>query len=93
MAIISGNLSNDARLIIVNESDWTVESNTEESSGAFEIGSLADGKKTILSRNNSGECVGYGDVTSIEEAASNPWWSNYSSGNFRQCPGGDWVWE
>ena len=28
---ISGNISEDARIIIINESDWSIESNTQES--------------------------------------------------------------
>jgi len=66
MAKISGNLSNDARIIIVKESDWSVESNTEKSSGAFEISDLASGNKTVISRSSSGECIGYGGVSAVE---------------------------
>jgi hypothetical protein len=72
MAKISGNISDNARLIIVKEADWTVESNTTETGGAFEIDNLTSGKKTIISRSAIGECEGYGNVTAIEPAAPDP---------------------
>lgn len=65
MANISGNLSDDARLIIVKESDWTVESNTTESAGDFEVTDLLAGAKTVISIASSGEAVGYGGVTAV----------------------------
>ena len=65
MAKISGNISADARLIIVKESDWTVESNTTETGGAFEVNGLTSGAKTVISRAASGECAGYGGVGPI----------------------------
>jgi hypothetical protein len=65
MAKISGHISNNARLIIVNESDWTVESNTTETGGTFEVTGLASGKKTVISRAASGEGVGFGNVDAV----------------------------
>ena len=65
MSNISGNISSDARLIIVKESDWTVESNTTETGGAFEVTGLASGAKTVISRAVSGECAGFGNVDAI----------------------------
>jgi hypothetical protein len=95
MAKISGNLSAGARIIVVNESNWTVESNTTKSAGNFEITDLADGDKTIISRASTGECVGYGNVTAIYEEPPNPWqsvWDNTkweaSSGSWN---GSAWV--
>lgn len=75
MANISGNLSDDARLIIVNESDWTVESNTTKSAGAFVVTGLDEGTKTIISRSTSGESIGYGGVTSYAPPGLN--WQEY----------------
>lgn len=65
MAKISGNLSADARVIIVKESDWTVESNTVKSSGNFEVTGLDSGAKTIISRTADGECIGFGNVQTV----------------------------
>jgi hypothetical protein len=65
MANISGNISADARVIVVKESDWTVESNTTETGGAFEIIGLASGAKTVIARSSDGECYGYGNVQSV----------------------------
>jgi hypothetical protein len=43
---ISGSLSDDARIIVIKESDWSIESNTSESSGSYELAGLISGKKT-----------------------------------------------
>jgi hypothetical protein len=67
MAKISGILSNAARVIIIKESDWSVESNTNKASGAFEVNSLSLGAKTVISRSVQGECLGFGNVTAVEE--------------------------
>jgi len=40
---ISGTLSDASRVIIIKESDWSIESNTNESVGAYEVGSLVSG--------------------------------------------------
>ena len=67
MAKISGNISNDSRIIVVKETDWVVESNTNKTAGAFEITGLDFSKKTVIARATSGECAGYGDVTPVTE--------------------------
>jgi hypothetical protein len=90
MANISGNLSDNARLIIVNESDWSVESNTEESSGSFEITGLSAGDKTIISRATTGECLGFGNVT---PTIPNPWQSIWDNTKFQlETSGSVGVW-
>ena len=63
---ISGTLSEQLRIIIVKESDWSVESNTEESSGSYEINSLVSGTKSVIIRTNEGEVLGYGNITPEE---------------------------
>jgi len=61
---ISGTKSETARIIILKESDWNIESETVVSgSGAYEISELASGNKTVVARSNEGETLGYGDVT------------------------------
>lgn len=60
---ISGNISEEARVIIFDESDWSIESNTVISGGGnYEI-EVKDGDKTIVSRTNNGWTIGYGAVT------------------------------
>jgi hypothetical protein len=66
MSKISGNISAGARIIIINESDWVVESNTTETGGAFEIDGLSSGSKMVISRAASGESTGYGNVNAID---------------------------
>ena len=63
---ISGTLSDTARIIIIKESDWSIESNTEESSGSYEVDSLDSSYKWIISRKSDGEVLGYGYITPIE---------------------------
>ena len=59
--VISGNLSSDARVIIINESDWSLESNTTETAGSYEI-SVSDGQKLVVARKSDGELLAYGSV-------------------------------
>lgn len=60
---ISGALSDASRIIVIKESDWSIESNTEESSGAYEVENLISGYKTIVARKSDGESMGYGNTT------------------------------
>jgi len=75
---ISGTLSDAARIIIIKESDWSIESNTTESVGAYEIGSLEAGAKLVAGRKSDGESLGYGSITPEE----------YSTGGDRGIFGG-----
>ncbi|RLI63485.1 MAG: hypothetical protein DRO67_05660 [Candidatus Asgardarchaeum californiense] len=62
---ISGTLSDAARIIVLKESDWSIESNTEESNSAYTVEDLAVGKKFTIARKSDGEVVAYGDVDSV----------------------------
>jgi hypothetical protein len=59
---ISGALNDSARILVLKESDWSIESNSLESVGDYEVTALVSGVKTIVSINNSGEIIGYGNV-------------------------------
>jgi len=59
---ISGTLSDDARVIVIEESGWTIESNSSESSGSYEAGTLVSGTKFVVSRKADGEVLVYGAV-------------------------------
>jgi hypothetical protein len=60
---ISGELVDEAaRIIIIDESNWTVESNTEESQGQFSIEGLSEGYKTVIARTPNGLVKAYGNV-------------------------------
>jgi len=68
---ISGTKSETARVIVVKESDWSIESNTVISgSGAYEVDGLETGAKTVIAESNEFELLGYGSVTPIEVEAS-----------------------
>lgn len=60
---ISGTLGDDARIIVVNESDWSAETNSNESAGAYEIGDLDSGTKLVIARKYDGEILSYTGVT------------------------------
>jgi hypothetical protein len=60
--IISGNTSVDSRIIVLNESDWAIDTNEEVTSGSYSV-STSSGTKTVIARSSDGECVGYGNVT------------------------------
>ena len=65
---ISGTKSETTRIMVFDESDWSIESNTVVSgSGDYEVEVADTGKRAVISRANDGEVIGYGDVTPIEE--------------------------
>jgi len=64
---ISGETNSNSRIIVINESDWTVEATTENINSTFEIADLVSGTKTIIARENStGYIIGYGGVIPYE---------------------------
>jgi hypothetical protein len=64
---ISGTKSADARIIVINESDYSIESNTVVAgSGAYEIETIDTTPKTIIARDNNGWVEVYGGVIPIE---------------------------
>ena len=51
------------QLIVVDEGTWTTEYSQSHGNGAYEVGSLVSGTKTVLSRTASeGQVVGFGNV-------------------------------
>jgi len=60
---ISGTLSDAARIIVVKESDWSVESNTTKSAGSYEATGLVSGAKLVVGRKSDGETSSYGNIT------------------------------
>ena len=63
---VSGNLGEDSRIIVIDESDWSVESSTTETAGTYSIETLEAGKKTVIARKASGEGSMYGNVDAIK---------------------------
>jgi len=59
---ISGSISEDAKIIIVNQSDWSVETTSDESVGEYEISTLIGGTKAVIARKSDGCSLGYGNV-------------------------------
>jgi hypothetical protein len=62
---IIGNISEASRIIVLNESDMSIESNTTHSGGAFDVTANDDNDKIIIARKNDGESFGYGAITPI----------------------------
>jgi len=59
---ISGDLSDTVRIIVIKESDWSIESNTTESASSYEL-FVTNSAKTVLARKSDGEGFGYGNIT------------------------------
>lgn len=64
---ITGTKTETARLIVLKESDWSVESTTVISgSGNYEVSALeSSDKKSVIARKLDGEIIGYGDINPI----------------------------
>jgi hypothetical protein len=63
---ISGTKSETARIIVFDESDWSIESNTVVSgSGVYEIDMYDTNTRTVIAKSNSGELLGYGNITPV----------------------------
>lgn len=58
---IEGNVSEQSRVLILSESDFSIENSTVES-GTYEIEGLSSGRKLVVARSNSGQAAGYGYV-------------------------------
>ena len=58
---ISGTLSDAARIIVIKEGDWSIESNTVVSGTSYEIDSLVSGKKLVCGRKSDGETLVFGN--------------------------------
>lgn len=63
---ISGSTSENSRIIIMNETDWSVEYTTSGTLGNFEISGLSNGKKVVLARNDLGKITAAGDIIPIQ---------------------------
>jgi len=62
---ISGTKSETSRVIIIKESDWSIESETIISgSGNYNVEELETGNKLVFSRAEDGEIIGFGNVSS-----------------------------
>ena len=69
---ISGTISEEARIIVLDESDWSIESNTVISGGGnYEI-DVVSGTKTLVSRIVGGQTIGYGSVAAAFYAPAGP---------------------
>ena len=63
---ISGTKNNTARIVVIKESDWSIEYNSVISgTGPYEVSNLDAGKKTIFAVQDNGDVKAYGNVTPI----------------------------
>jgi hypothetical protein len=58
---IGGSLSDAARIIILDESDWSIINNEEKSAGSYYIPTTS-GAKMVVARKSDGEVLVYGNV-------------------------------
>ena len=66
---ISGTLAEDARVFVIDEDSGVLESDTNESSGSFEIDPVDPGSKLVIARKSDGQSVSYGNVNPISYGA------------------------
>jgi len=59
---LSGTLNESARILVLNEDDWSVESNVERGSTNYSVGVVSSGTKTVIAVNNLGKIIGYSKV-------------------------------
>ena len=63
---IAGTKSETARVMILKESDWSIESNTVISgSGSYEVSDLIEGQKLAVARAADGEITGFGNIAGV----------------------------
>jgi hypothetical protein len=58
-------LSDDARVIIIEESGWSIEDNDTYTSGAYNSGDVTNDAKFVIARKSDGECLAYGNVNPV----------------------------
>ena len=58
---ISGEISEDVRILVIEESGWTVEDDSLHSAGSYSI-TTASGLKLVAARKSDGEGFAYGAV-------------------------------
>ena len=62
---ISGSINDSARIIVIEEDTWAIESNELNSPTSFEALNLASGTKLVVGRTDDGEVLAYGNTESI----------------------------
>jgi len=62
--IVGGTLSDDARVLVISESGWTILDNDTYSAGSYQadLGSSDPGQVLVLARKSDGEVLVYGNV-------------------------------
>jgi len=77
---IKGTLSEDSRLIILKESDWSIDHNSDQSAGSYSVDVDDDSGRLLFARAlSNGWTIGYGSVSPEE----------YIIGNFLDLGTGD----
>lgn len=60
---ISGTLSEEARIIVIDEATWTIDANETITGESYEITLDDGGSKTIIGRTTNGYSVAYGNIS------------------------------
>lgn len=100
MPIISGLNNKAGKVIVIDESDWSVEANedvTAQPDNGYEI-TVAAGQKLVVFRQSTGEIEAYGNVTAYEPPLGydplyydDSYWENYGETWQAQFVDGEWV--
>jgi len=62
---ISGNAEQPTRIIVINESDWSVEAN-QIVSGNYSLYLNSSGSKIVVGRLPDGQSIGFGGVSTLD---------------------------
>jgi len=63
---LSGEIDKQARILVLNESDWAMDYNQTHSAGSYSAELLDNNKKTLIVRADDGESFGAGNLTPTE---------------------------
>jgi hypothetical protein len=82
---ISGDVQNNTRLIVIDESDWSVEHTSEKSAGAYEV-EVTNSNKLVVARDlTSSDAVAYGGVSPYSTIPTIPFTDGMNdNGNWNQ---------
>jgi hypothetical protein len=77
MAIISGLNNKAGKVIVIDESDWSVEANedvTAQPDDGYEI-TVTAGQKLVVFRQSTGEIEAFGNITAADDPVTAQWYS------------------
>lgn len=80
---ISGNLGDDAKITIIDETTDLIDTISEEVAGSYEVDYLSPGNKTVIARRSDGRVMGFGNLETTSYVGNRGMWccGNNSTGD------------